>query len=405
MHARGGPVPQPVGAFDGHVLTVARPPSLGGGVRQTRPVDTARRDRRPEIRPCTCPAGASQACIRARATHPPDTGTHPRKEFPAVSDKSTTKPATGKTDSGIEAVTAAVGRLGGVDAAATAADIAADAGMAYSTTNKKLRALRDAGRAVSFDGPDNRTLWRLANATGTAVAAADQPDQDCGQTVPVPPPAEPAAAGPDVTVVPAQLFDQLTGEPTDATADTAVADLSDQRPEALDSPAGQSAVVPADAQAEPDDNPDDAEGGPVGPPEEEQPTGIQAGPSGTAGPDGAPAAPAAGAASHPDTGVATDQAPGRAADQPSAEQPAPATVRRAAGSLPGAILNILADHPDQQYSIGELCKLINEASQGTGVAIASRGAVANAATKLVGQRRVEQTVERPATYQLAPTSE
>src|SRR6266511_4162450 len=147
MHARGGPVPQPVGAFDGHVLTVARPPSLGGGVRQTRPVDTARRDRRPEIRPCTCPAGASQACIRARATHPPDTGTHPRKEFPAVSDKSTTKPATGKTDSGIEAVTAAVGRLGGVDAAATAADIAADAGMAYSTTNKKLRALRAARRA------------------------------------------------------------------------------------------------------------------------------------------------------------------------------------------------------------------------------------------------------------------
>jgi len=330
-----------------------------------------------------------------------------------VSDKSTTKPATGKTDSAIEAVTAAVGRLGGVDAAATAADIAAEARVAYSTTNKKLRALRDAGRAVSFDGPDNRTLWRLANATGTALAAADQPDQDCGQTVPAPPPAEPPAAGPDVTVVPAELFDQLTGEattsaarhadePTDATADTAVADLSDQRPEALDSPAGQSAVVPADAQAEPDDNPDDAEGGPVGPPGEEQPTGIQAGPSGTAGPDGAPAAPAAGAASHPDTGVATDQAPGRAADQPSAEQPAPATVRRAAGSLPGAILNILADHPDQQYSIGELCKLINEASQGTGVAIASRGAVANAATKLVGQRRVEQTVERPATLPTRP---
>ena len=91
--------------------------------------------------------------------------------------------------------------------------------------------------------------------------------------------------------------------------------------------------------------------------------------------------------------------------QPSAEQPAPATVRRAAGSLTGAVLDILADHPDQQYSIGELCKLINEASQGTGVAMASRGAVANAATKLVGQRRVEQTVERPATYQLAPTSE
>src|SRR6266511_1286364 len=166
MHARGGPVPQPVGAFDGHVLTVARPPSLGGGVRQTRPVDTARRDRRTEIRPCTCPAGASQACIRARATHPPDTGTHPRKEFPAVSDKSTTKPATGKIDGGIEAVTAEGGRLGGVVGAA-------DAGMAHSTTNKELRALRDDGRAVSYDGPDNRTLWRHANATGTAVAEAD----------------------------------------------------------------------------------------------------------------------------------------------------------------------------------------------------------------------------------------
>jgi hypothetical protein len=49
----------------------------------------------------------------------------------------TNKRTTGRTDAGVEAVAAAISRLG----QATAAAIAAEAGVAYSTTNKKLRAL------------------------------------------------------------------------------------------------------------------------------------------------------------------------------------------------------------------------------------------------------------------------
>src|SRR3954447_3462041 len=86
---------------------------------------------------------------------------------------------TGKTDTAAETVATAIGRLtrdGGTDdGGATAADIAAAAGMAYSTTNKKLRALKDAGRATSFDGPDKRTLWRLTTA-GPADTIGATPD-------------------------------------------------------------------------------------------------------------------------------------------------------------------------------------------------------------------------------------
>jgi len=343
----------------------------------------------------------------------------------------TDKPTTAKTDSGAEAVAAAIGRLGGVDAAATAAAIAAEAGVAYSTTNKKLRALTDAGRAESFDGPDNRTRWRLTDNALTAMAAAGQPDDD-GQTVVTAPPDE-QTARPHVTVTPADLADQLAdeadtpaepdgGEPTDAAADGAtLTQLGDQLPGALDASAGQPTVALADPHADADGDPDPAGGdaGQVGPPDDlpagEQPDPVGAEPSDAAIADAAQTAdgvdptavPAVDAASRADTGDRTaqapDQGPDQATDQPAAQQAGPATVRRSAGALPGAVLDILAAHPERQYTIGELCKLINEVSVGTGAAQASRGAVANAATKVVGQRRAEQTVERPATYQLART--
>ena len=345
----------------------------------------------------------------------------------------TDKPSTAKTDSGAEAVAAAIGRLGGVDAAATAAAIAAEAGVAYSTTNKKLRALTDAGRAESFEGPDHRALWRLTGDARAAVAAAGQPD-DAGQTVVTAPPAE-QAARPHVTVVLAELADQLADEadtpaepdgdePTDSAADGAtLTQRSDRLPGALDASAGQPTVVLADPRADADGNPDTAGGdaGQVGLPDDlpagEQPDPVAAEPSEEATADGAQTAdgvdttagPAVDAASHADTGVRTaqapDQGPDQATDQPAAQEAGPATVRRSAGTLPGAVLGILAAHPERQYTVGELCKLITEASEGTGAAQASRGAVANAATKLVGQRRAEQTVERPATYQIAPTGE
>ena len=90
----------------------------------------------------------------------------------------------------VEALVAAIGRLG----QATPAEIAADAGVAYSTTNKKLRILKETGRAETFDGPDNHTLWRLTNAVGAADTRTGQPDPDGSQATATAPPAEQAAA-------------------------------------------------------------------------------------------------------------------------------------------------------------------------------------------------------------------
>ncbi|MGQ5265229.1 hypothetical protein ACTWLT_31200 [Micromonospora sp. ZYX-F-536] len=82
----------------------------------------------------------------------------------------------------------------------------------------------------------------------------------------------------------------------------------------------------------------------------------------------------------------------------------PGTARRTGGSLRGAVLDILEAHPERQYKTSELCKLVDAANAGTGAAKASAGAVANAVTKLVAAGTAVQTVERPATYQLAPAT-
>jgi DNA-binding transcriptional ArsR family regulator len=67
----------------------------------------------------------------------------------------------------VEVVAAAIAALG----EETAASIAAQAGMAYSTVTPKLRALEAAGRAEKFRR-DGQTLWRL-----TAKPTASDPDQ------------------------------------------------------------------------------------------------------------------------------------------------------------------------------------------------------------------------------------
>jgi hypothetical protein len=204
-----------------------------------------------------------------------------------------TEQRTGKTDSAAEAIAAAIGRLGEAGTDATAAAISAEASVAYSTTNKKLRILREAGRAQSFDGTDNRTLWRLTNDADTGRTPGGQPDQDTSQpdqdgsqpdedgsrTDATTPPSEQPAAGPDVTVVPADVPDQLSDEPdpsaaprgdedTDATTRAAtIADVGHQLLAALDDRAGQPVVVPdVRVQAEPNDEtavaPDRGQAGP-----------------------------------------------------------------------------------------------------------------------------------------------
>ncbi|MGN9807127.1 MarR family transcriptional regulator [Micromonospora sp. L32] len=222
---------------------------------------------------------------------------------------------------------------------ATAATVAEHAGLGYSTTTPKLRAWEGSGQAERFRTDDGRTLWRLTDA-GRAATATPQP----------------AANAPDPAATP-----EAAQEPSQD---------SDAHPaaQAADTPANPSA--PAPPQTDPDAQPR---------PE----------------PDGAPAG-------DPPAGPAPSTPP----DDPDAARPprneSSGGSRRIGGSLRGAILDILEAHPGRAYKTGELCRLIDAANVGTGAAKASAGAVANAATKLVADGQAVQTVERPATYQLAP---
>jgi DNA-binding MarR family transcriptional regulator len=76
-------------------------------------------------------------------------------------------------------------------------------------------------------------------------------------------------------------------------------------------------------------------------------------------------------------------------------------VRRAHGALRGAVAKILENNADQQYKVGQLCKLLNDAAVDAAMPAASAGAVANALHKLVTAGIAVQTVDRPATFQLA----
>lgn len=68
------------------------------------------------------------------------------------------------------------------------------------------------------------------------------------------------------------------------------------------------------------------------------------------------------------------------------------------------MLDVLEAHPDRAYKTSELCKLIDAANAGTDAKKASAGAVNNALFKLVAAGKAVQTVDKPATFQLAPAN-
>ncbi|MGA8113921.1 MAG: MarR family transcriptional regulator, partial [Actinocatenispora sp.] len=72
-----------------------------------------------------------------------------------------------------------------------------------------------------------------------------------------------------------------------------------------------------------------------------------------------------------------------------------------AGTLRGAILDLLEAHPDRSYKTSELCRLIDRAHEGTGVAKASAGAVHNAAMKLAAEGAAVLASEKPTSFTLA----
>lgn len=248
-------------------------------------------------------------------------------------------------------VLAALAELG----EATAAAVAEQASLGYSTTTPKLRAWEEAGHAERFRTDDGRTLWRLT-AAGRAATASDHCES--GER----PAAGPAASSP--TTIP-ETGDEgsrtETGTPAAPTPSDLPAGDQVETAEAAtdaDTPAtrGTTALFSADRN------------------------GISA--------------------------ITTDLRE-QESDRAQAAEPPSSTAstvnsRRAGGSLRGAILDILQAHPDRQYKIRELCRLIDDANAGTGAAKASAGAVANAVIKLAAAGTVVQTVEQPATFQLAP---
>jgi DNA-binding transcriptional ArsR family regulator len=326
---------------------------------------------------------------------------------------------TATTDTGAEAVAAAIGRLDNDGAGATAVAVAAEASVAYSTTNKKLRALREAGRVESFDGPDNRTLWRpTAAGDNSTVRSVDQdPATDPG-TDPLP-----AALDSDIAERPAG---PLPNEPTDGTA-AAPSPVDAANPE-TGPDNDPSARAGLDAQTNVSDNTaTDGSAGDAKPstdepstdepstdkpstdkPSTDKPSTDKPSTDKPSTDEPSTDEPSTDEPSTDEPGAAPPSVSGtrtrsrRGAEQTTAADAAPAKARRAGGSLRGAILDILEAHPDQQYKVGELCKLVDAANAGTDVAKASQGAVANALDTLSGKGIVTRTVDRPATFQLTP---
>jgi hypothetical protein len=298
-------------------------------------------------------------------------------------------------------VLAALAELG----EATAAEVAEQAGLGYSTTTPKLRAWEDSGQAERRTD-DGRTLWRLTPAGRAATAAPtdrhsardniaiDAPAPDTGAAEPPAAPAAPAEPIPtDLTAEP---------EPIAGSDRTDRDDPGDDRsPSGAEGADGTAAAEDTDAVA-----PTGAELiGRHDAPDIETRAGTE---------DDVPPDEGADAAPTVDDTDQRNEPPAEPAPPPSGD-PAASTgegearpVRRTAGSMRAAILDICEAQPDRQFKVGELCRLIdaaNAGNAGTGASKASQGAVYNAATKLAAAGTLTQTVEKPATFQLTASSD
>ncbi|MEH0985882.1 MarR family winged helix-turn-helix transcriptional regulator [Micromonospora sp. CPCC 205556] len=227
---------------------------------------------------------------------------------------------------------------------ATAAQVAEHAGLAYSTTTPKLRAWEGSGQVQRSRAGDGRTLWRLTDAGRAATTGGSAPQ------------ARTASATAD------SMLASWAAEKHGGNVDVSPAAAQQQPRTGGDAPDPSAALARCAAGAT-SDAPADGEG--------------QASPE-------------------PET-----SSQGRETVEPGPDGSRTGTSRRSGGALRGAVLGILEAHPDRQYKTGELAKLIDAANGGSGAAKASAGAVANAAIKLVADGQAVQTVERPATFQLA----
>ncbi|MFI7081838.1 MarR family transcriptional regulator [Micromonospora sp. NPDC049903] len=241
---------------------------------------------------------------------------------------------------------------------ATAAAVADTACLGYSTATAKLRAWESTGKAERVHTDSKVAVWRLT-ADGVATVGAHQN--------PPPQPAPSAPTSEQPTNPPQE--ENADGPPTVASQTPTAGGAADASiTSAAEEDSSDTADVHGHAMAAADDQTD--------PPSADQPARDEP----------------------------TADEPER--DAPAADEPVTdAKSRRSKGSLAGAVLDVLEAHPDRAYKVSELCKLIDAANAGTDAKKASAGAVVNAADKLVNQGKAVRTVERPATFQLAPAGQ
>ncbi|MFI7517389.1 MarR family transcriptional regulator [Micromonospora echinofusca] len=254
-------------------------------------------------------------------------------------------------------VLAALAELG----EATAAAVADKAGLGYSTATAKLRALEHTGQAEPVRTEDKRSVWRLTDAGRTTVGTdpSPPPAHDTGTDRPFEAPAQTSADD-----------DRAENRDTNPDADTADEEPTTPQPDnPAEAPPSAASSATADALSQAD---------------------------GTAA---EPAVASDADSEHP-AGASEDPPPDPTAE---AGTSTPGS-RRTKGSLRGAVLDVLEAHPDRAYKTSELCKLIDAANAGTDAKKASAGAVNNALFKLVAAGKAVQTVDKPATFQLAPAN-
>ncbi|WP_406106311.1 hypothetical protein [Micromonospora globbae] len=310
-----------------------------------------------------------------------------------------------KTLSTLERVLTALAELGPITAAKAGESI----GIAYPTTTSKLRELESTGHAERVRTDQRTTLWQLTDAgkaaaaslTTGAISVQAQPapsttdennsPAESGQQADPQPEAEPEPGTETPTQHPGEPpAGSQTSEPQSASA--AQTNHAAPAPTQPPGPATTDACGPtAEREAAPDPAADPAasvrtaQDPPTGePPADEHTSKTQ--PESAAGTEQQTPAPADA------TEASTHNGDGRRK---------PAQPRRRKGELRDEVLTLLRRKPDTAYKVGEICKLINQAHDGTQVNKASAGAVANALDKLVIAGTVTRLDTKVATYQAA----
>jgi hypothetical protein len=277
----------------------------------------------------------------------------------------------------ITAILAALTRLGEADTK----QVAVEAGVAYSTTVKKLRGLAADGRALRRDNGAGAALWRAASTETASTNPARDSVEPLVTALGTAPAATATAERPDRGPEPEAAFPHPDRRSPTTSTDGDAADETDTQP-VLDQEAQPHLGEPAQEGKLGDAADDTATPRSAAHPEPEPLASLEA--------DGA-----AGSGTQPDsldTALEPDPIEAHASTRPtgSATADAQPTARRGKGRLRDEVLAVLQDNPDTAYKVSQLSKLLGGASQ---------GAITNALHKLVTDGTVTQTVERPATYQ------